>query len=211
MIRTLLLLVSLSFVAACGDQVQKAKPPEKPASPGGPHGGNPHGGNPHAGNPHAGDPHAPNPHGEMPPGHPPVDRGGASRPAGGDPFAEGGGEKPAMAPSQAADPERVVFAGEIALDPAVTVGENFVVFIVAVNSPQERFPVYTKRFPNPKFPFKFEMQEKDQPGNPSQSSRPLYIRAMISDSGDVMKSRNRTTSEKAFPLGTRDVKLTIKP
>jgi hypothetical protein len=192
-IRTLL-LVSLSLVIACGDQVQKAKPPEKQAAPSG----------------H--DPHAPNPHGEMPPGHPPIDRGAASRPAGGDPFAEGGGgEKPAMAPSQAADPERVVFAGEIALDPAVTVGERYVVFIVAVNSPQERFPVFTKRFDTPKFPFQFQIQEKDQPGNPSQSNRPLYIRAMISDTGDVMKSRNRTTSEKAFPLGSRDVKLTIKP
>jgi len=104
-----------------------------------------------------------------------------------------------------------VFAGEIALDPAVTVGANYVVFIVAVNDPKERFPVYTKRFENPKFPFQFQIQEKDQPGNPSQSSRPLYIRAMISDTGDVMRSRNRTTSEKAFALGSRDVKLTIKP
>jgi hypothetical protein len=179
---TLLLsvLVCAVLVASCGDQVQKAKPPEKPAA-------------------------------EMPAGHPDIGHG-ASRPSGGDPFSEGSeAGKPAMSAAKAADPERVVYAGEIAVDPAVPLGEKYTVYVTTVYSPQERAPVLLKRFDNPKFPFRFELREKDTGMGARQSDKPLYVRAMISDTGEAMKSRNRTVSDQAYAPYTTDIKLTIKP
>jgi hypothetical protein len=183
-------LIAIGFLAACGDQVQKAKPPEKPAATTG-----------------------------MPPGHPPlpsdhptIGHGAASRAHGGDPFAEGHGTTPAMGEAPAGDPERVIVSGEIALDPAVKVGEQYVVYVATVFSPQERAPVYTKKYDSPKFPFRFEIKEKDKGAAAGTvSDRPLYVRAMISDTGDVMKSRNRTLSDLAYPRGATDAKVTIKP
>jgi hypothetical protein len=116
-----------------------------------------------------------------------------------------------MGAAPAADPARLVFSGEIALDPGVKVGDQFVVYLAAVYAPTEKAPVYTKRYETPKFPFRFELTEKDQGFGGTQSDRPLYLRAMISDTGDVMKSRNRTTSETPYTKGTKDIKLTIKP
>jgi hypothetical protein len=176
----------LGVAGACGDQVQKAKPPEKPGT-------------------------------DLPANHPEIGHGGAhggaTRPAGGghgDPFADSSG-KPAMAPAQAADPERVVYAGELSIDPTVPLGEKYTIYITTVYSAQENAPVLIKRYDTPKFPFQFEIREKDVGMGARQSDRPLYLRAMISDTGDAMKRRNRTTSDVAYPLFTKDIKLTIKP
>jgi hypothetical protein len=109
------------------------------------------------------------------------------------------------------DPKKIVVGGEISLDPSVKVGESYVVYVATVFSPQERAPVYIKKYDSPKFPFRFELTEGDQgAAGGSQSGRPLYVRAMISDTGDAMNNRNRTTSEQAYPPGTTDAKLTIK-
>jgi hypothetical protein len=152
----------------------------------------------------------------MPPGHPPVGQqpaghGTASRPAAADPFVDAADAgKTAMASATPSDPERVVLAGEIAIDPAVPLGESSTVYVIAVYAPQDRAPVLVKRFEKPKFPLAFELREKDSQMGPRQADRPLYLRAMISDGGDVMKNRNRTTSETAFQPFTKDAKLTIK-
>jgi hypothetical protein len=151
----------------------------------------------------------------MPPGHPPVSQppaghGAGSRPAA-DPFADAGDAgKTAMAPATPSEPERVVLAGEIAIDPAVPLGPGSTVYVIAVYAPQDRAPVLVKRFEAPKFPLAFELREKDSQMGPRQADRPLYLRAMISDGGDVMKNRNRTTSETAYPPFTKDIRLTIK-
>jgi hypothetical protein len=184
--KILLLLVVLVLAPACGDQVQKAKPPEKPAATAMPAG-----------------------HPAIPPDHPTIGHGTATRPTA-DPFAEGGTTKPAMG-AASVDPEKLVMAGEISLDPGVTVGQQYTIYVATIFDPKERAPVYIKKYESPKFPFKFEIKEKDAGMGASQSDRPLYVRAMISDTGDAMKNRNRTTSEKAHPRGTSDVKLTIKP
>jgi hypothetical protein len=145
----------------------------------------------------------------MPAGHPEL--GGADPHAAADPFADSAHGQPAMAAGKSDDPERVVLAGEIAVDPAVTVGASYVVYVLGVYGREEKAPVLVKKYDSPKFPFRFELKEKDSGMGARQSDRPLYLRAMISDTGDVMKSRNRTTSEQAYPLFTKDVKLTIKP
>lgn len=206
-VRAVLLLILVAFASSCGDQVQKAKPPDKPE--------------------------AASPHGGMPPGHPPlpsdhptIGQGAGSRPAGdphaglgqrpanphADPFAEGDASgKPAMGEAPKGDAGKIMVAGEISLDPAVKVGESYVIYVTAVFSPQERAPVYIKKYDSPKFPFRFELTGADQGvAGGTQSERPLYVRAMISDTGEAMNNRNRTTSEKAYPAGTADVKLTIK-
>lgn len=191
----ILLLSVLLLAAACGDQVQKAKPPERPAAPATP--GMPPG------------------HPALPSDHPTIGQGAATRKAPNphaDPFAEGDtGAKPAMGEAPQGDPKKIVTAGEISLDPSVKVGETFVVYVATVFSPQERAPVYIKKYDSPKFPFRFELTEQDKgAAGGTQSDQPLYLRAMISDTGDAMKNRNRTTSEQSFPRGTTDAKLTIK-
>jgi hypothetical protein len=181
---TLLLLVLAVAVAGCGDQVQKAKPPEKPQAP----------------------------TTGMPEGHPPIGQAPASRPAGGDPFAESGhGGQPGMDAAKPSDPERVVVAGEISIDPAVKLGEQYTVYITTTYGQKERAPVLLKRYEAPKFPFQFEIREKDVGMGNRGSDRPLWVHAMISDTGDAMKSRNRTSSDTSYPPFTKDIKLTIKP
>jgi hypothetical protein len=177
-----LLLLLLFFVAACGDQVQKAKPPEKPA-----------------------------PETAMPPDHPVIGHG-ATRPTAGDPFNDSGSpDKPAMGKASPADPERIVYSGEIAIDPSVPLPAQYVVYLVTIYDPKERVGVLIRRFETPKFPFAFELREKDAIMGSRSSDKPLYLRAMISDTGDVMKSRNKTTSDQAYAPFTKDIKLTIKP
>jgi hypothetical protein len=173
-------LATLAALAGCGDQVQKAKPPEKPGAP------------------------------SLPAGHPEIGRPAGA--TGADPFVEeSGASRPAMASAQPADPERVVLAGEIAIDPAVKLGPKFTVYVLAVNQRQEKAPVLVKRYDTPTFPFRFELREKDSGMGPRTSDRPLFLRAMISDSGDVMGSRNRTTSAEPYAPSTKDIKLTIAP
>lgn len=177
-------LVMVLFVAGCGDQVQKAKPPEKPA-------------------PEAG----------LPAGHPPLNGSGPAK-GGSDPFAEGGhGAGPAMQAAAAGDPTKIVLSGDVSIDPAVKLGSTYVVYLSAVFGRDEKAPVYIKRYETPKFPFPFEVREADggMGKRPEKSEKPLYLRVMISDSGDPMNTRNRTTSEAPFPLGTKDIHLTIKP
>jgi hypothetical protein len=41
--------------------------------------------------------------------------------------------------------------------------------------------------------------------------KPVWVRAMLSDSGDVMRGRSKTVSDKAFePYKTRDARLLLK-
>lgn len=179
--------VLVLVLPSCGDQVQKAKPPAESA-----------------------------PQVTLPPDHPTIGQGAAthpSRPIELDPFADPVKQPARQAMNAAApsQPERVVFAGEVSIDPAVQVGEKFTVFITAVYAKEERAPVLIKRFDSPKFPFPFEIQEKDVGMGARKSDKPLYLRAMISDTGEAMKTRNRTTSDQSYPLFTKDIKLAIKP
>jgi hypothetical protein len=181
------LLAALSVaLASCGDQVQKAKPPERPASP----------------------------HGGLPAGHPEIGRQAPppSPHAGADPFAETQpGGKPAMEGGKIEDPDRVVYSGRISIDPSVELGASYTVYVLTVNERTERIPVLVRRYETPKFPFEFELRERDSGMGPRTSERPLYLRAQISDTGDVMKSRNRTTSEQPYAPFATGIELTIKP
>lgn len=183
-------LVLLATLSACSDQVQKTKPPAGAVKP----------------------------DATMPPGHPPIDphgdlmagHGGASKPAR-DPFAEAHAGGAGMGAKQIEEPERVVISGEISIDPSVPLGDKYVVYVTTVYGPTERAPVLIKRFDTPKFPFQFELREKDVGMGARQSDKPLYLRAMISDTGDALQARNRTVSEQAFPVFSKDAKLKIKP
>jgi hypothetical protein len=188
------LVVLLSFmVTSCGDQVQKAKPPER-------------------GTPEL--PHGHPPLDTLPAGHPPIDKGAPRPGSGADPFSEGGAaSKPAMQPQPAGDPAKVLFAGDVSIDPAVKLGPKYVVYLSAILGPDEKGPLYIKRYDNPKFPFPFEIRETDagMGKTPAKSDKPLYLRVMISDTGDAMNTRNRTVSATSFALGSKDIHLTIKP
>src|SRR5436190_9489629 len=102
--RSVLFTLVLLALAACGDQVQKAKPPPRPEA-----------------------------ETAMPPGHPTIGQGGGGAHGGADPFAEAGAaSRPAMNAATPGDPERVVLAGDVSIDPAVPLGEKYVVFLSAV-------------------------------------------------------------------------------
>ncbi|HYC76062.1 MAG TPA: hypothetical protein VEI02_00410 [Planctomycetota bacterium] len=185
-------LAFLTAVAAstsgCGDAVQLAPPPQRTPATGG-----------------------------LPPGHPPTTsprpmsqpatpidpHGSVGAP---DPFAEEGGPK---VETPAADPSAVVLGGEIRLDPAIRLPSKFVLFVSAL-TPGVRMPVLVKRYETPTFPLKFELTGKDNMGGAALVG-PFQVRASLSETGDVVNARHRTTTTSTHAVGATDVVLTLAP
>ncbi len=201
-------LCVLSFaLASCGDDVQLAPPPNKDAKAGKsqdlPMGHPAVGGSPTSGT------QQPSPHGTMDGASP---AGAHGTPGGTDPFADAGAAAMKDGPKPAGNPDDVVLAGEVSLDPAAKLPSQYTVYIMAVFDPKERAGAMIKRIDgSPKFPIKFEMTAKDSPFGVQKFDRPLWVRGMVSETGEAMKSTNRTTSDASFQPGTKDVKLTLKP
>lgn len=137
----------------------------------------------------------------------PEDKPAGAPPA--DPFADG------TAPTiekktSAVDPEEVVVGGIIEVDPSVKLPTR-TLFVYLIGSPTERIPLLARRYDDPKFPLSFEIRRKDTAMGAAVVDKPVWVRAMLSDSGDVMRGRSKTVSDKAFePYKTRDVRLLLK-
>lgn len=137
----------------------------------------------------------------------PEDKPAGAPPA--DPFADGSAPKIEKNVS-AADPEEVVVGGTIEVDPSVQLPTK-TLFVYLIGSPTERIPLLARRYDDPKFPLSFEIRRKDTAMGAAVVDKPVWVRAMLSDSGDVMRGRSKTVSDKAFePYKTRDVRLVLK-
>lgn len=137
----------------------------------------------------------------------PDDKPAGAPPA--DPFADGGTPKIEKNASKA-DPEEVVVGGTIEVDPSVQLPTK-TLFVYLIGSPTERIPLLARRYDDPKFPLTFEIRRKDTAMGAAVVDKPVWVRAMLSDSGDVMRGRSKTVSDKAFePYKTRDARLLLK-
>lgn len=209
-------LLAVLVVAGCGDTVQLAPPPKHtPGADAAMPAGHPTlGGAAAAAEAAARDGAASQrsptsavpPHGGQMPGVAPPITGGT------DPFAEGDA-KPQVAPSAGAAPVPTgpIISGTIDIDPSLKLTPGSTVFVLAVVSPETRMPTMVKSYPNASFPLQFTLSATEAMGGPSGLDKPLFLRAMVSPTGDVMKSQWKTTSAKPFAPGTTNATLTLKP
>lgn len=190
MCRSAAALVAILALFGCGDDIQLRDPPkseeaEKTLGAGGQARGNPHArkGNPHAapfaGNPHAkGGTEAPATHGKA--------DGGVTK----DPFLdpEDRKQKKAMAQRSAAPsipPDHVWYSGRVTLDPSVKLPDRYTVFVSAGYPPKGRPPVLSRLYRKPKFPFDFELLQKNQAFGNAKMDTPLVLYLTLSESGSI--------------------------
>lgn len=145
-----------------------------------------------------------------PHGMPTPSSASAPAPVPADPFSDGAAPAIEKAASTA-NPDEVVVGGTIEIDPAVKLPSK-TLFVYLIGSPTERIPLLARRYENPQFPLQFAIRRRDTAMGAATVDKPVYVRAMLSDTGDVMKGRSKTVSEQAFePYKTSDAKLTLKP
>lgn len=186
--RMLALLLTVLLCGGCGDDVQFAKSPTKPETP----------------------PATSHGHPPIAPSAPTAPAAPTSNPAPLDPFNDGAAPTIEKA-ATTANPEEVVVGGVIEADPSVKLPTK-TLFVYLIGSPTERIPLLARRYDEPKFPLKFEIRRKDTAMGAATVDKPVYVRAMLSDTGDVMKGRSKTVSDRAFePYKSLDAKLILKP
>ena len=135
-----------------------------------------------------------------------------------DPFAVPGGESASSQPSSrpaAPGSDKPHLSGTISLDPSVKLPKNYVLYILS-GFKGSRAPLAVTRHVSPKFPFNYKLTgEHQRMGGDPTNSQPVELRAILSESGDIMKHGDglflRCVSEKTYAPGSAGVNLTIKP